>query len=281
MYEGYNAKYTDPYKIGKKALEDCFEKMSDMKDTPGAIDEWEKFFEVEERRIALCAADGGPYYRGDAPPPLRPGVADADYATLPLPARVVFNADPLVYKPVGGSAGYSDSQRVAFAKAAAMHAQLKLNDNSLVALRLMHGVQCPGTHVVPFCLGIVPSGHRSVDVPQFSAFFSEATGGAGALAGRWDSGAQLAAPLSEVLCSGLYFEPLPDCIVPQDMSIADLKAELKSRGKAIGGPRPLLIERLLASVGETSAVPVNRGRKLTKASVKRLREVAGNYRLGL
>lgn len=65
------------------------------------------------------------------------------------------------------------------------------------------------------------------------------------------------------------------------MSTSALKAELKSRGKLINGPRPLLIERLLAAVGETSAVPVYRARKLTKASVKRLREVAGNYRLGL
>lgn len=226
-------------------------------------------------------ADGGPYFRGDAPPPLRPGVTDAGATALPLPDRVVFNLDPIVHNPVGGSAGYSDTQRVAFAKAAAMHAQLQLNDGVLVALRLMHGARCPGTHVVPFCLGIVPSGHRSIDVPQFSAFFSEAGSGASALSGYWDAGAHVAAPLSEVLCSGLTFEPLPDCIVPLDMSIGALKAELKSRGKPTSGPRPLLIERLLTSVNETSAVPVYRGRKLTKASIRRLREVGGDYRLGL
>ena len=170
-YEGLNPKYVKQYEAAKGPINTCFTRMSAMKDTPGAIAEWKTFFEDEDRLIARCKADGGPYYRGETPPPFRPGVAQMEPTALPPPAQTVFNVDPVVFKPVGGSSGYSDAQRVAYAKAAAKHAQNKLIDGTLVALRLQHGARCPESHSVPFCLGLVPSGHRSIDVPQFSDFF--------------------------------------------------------------------------------------------------------------
>ena len=135
--------------------------------------------------------------------------------------------------------------------------------------------------MVPFCFGIVPSGHRSIDVPQFPAFFSEATGGAGALSGYWQAGTHLAAPLSEslseVLCTGLSFEAIPELIIQQDMSIEALKAELKSRDQPVSGSKSLLIQRLETAVQTTNAVPVFRGRQLTKDSSRRLREISSPY----
>lgn len=171
VYEGMNPKYVAQYNAAKGQIRNCYTQMSVMKDTRGAVAECRSFFEEEDRRIARCNADSGPYYRGEAPPPLRAGVSFVEPTVLPPPARTVFNVGPVVFKPVGGSSGYSEAQRVAFATAAARHAQHELNDGTLVALRLQHGARCPKNHAVPFCLGIVPSGHRSIDVPHFPAFF--------------------------------------------------------------------------------------------------------------
>jgi len=60
-----------------------------MFNTPGAVEEWEKFHAEEDKRVALCKADGGPYYRGEAPPPLKPGV-NAAVAVPPARARIMW-----------------------------------------------------------------------------------------------------------------------------------------------------------------------------------------------
>ena len=103
--------------------------------------EWKTYYENEDRLIARCKADGGPYYRGEAPQPLRPGVSVVAPTAVPPRERTVFNLDPVVFEAVNGSSGYSDAKRVALAKAAARHAQNELIDGTLVALRLQHGAR--------------------------------------------------------------------------------------------------------------------------------------------
>ena len=88
-------------------------------------------------------------------------------------------------------------------------------------------------------------------------------------------------PLSAVLCSGLELAPLAGAVVPADMGMDALKAELKCRGKPCTGNKAALTSRLAASVGITGAAPLYRGRRLTKESAAQLRDVGGEYHLGL
>ena len=286
VYEGMQAGHEASFAKAKRSLVRCFTDLSAIRDTPGAIEEWEEYFHDEETRIALCKEDSGPYYRGPAPPPLRAGVADVESAMALPPARAPFAIDPVVFKPVGGSRGLADADRAAFASSAARRAQRGLADGRLVALSLRLGTQYPPSHVVPFCLGLVPSGYRDVPLPSFPAFFSEARSGGSALSGTWlaadGPAVHLAAPLSAVICSGLELEPLAGTVVPLEMSVEALKAELKCRGQPYTGNKAALTSRLAASVaGAVGAVPLCRARRLTKESVTQLRDVAGDYNLGL
>ena len=106
-------------------------------------------------------------------------------------------------------------------------AQRGLADCRLVTLSPRLGTQYSPSHVVPFCLGLVPSGYRNMPpLPSFPAFFSEARSGGSALYGTWLAAdgptVHLAAPLSAVLCSALKLEPSAGAVVPLEMSVEAL-----------------------------------------------------------
>ena len=171
------------------------------------------------------------------------------------------------------------------ANSSAKRAKRVLADGSLVALSLLFGTECPRSRVVRFCLAIVPRGYRDVLLPEFTVLFTEAKCSKDAISGNWLLGtgsmAQLKAPLSTVLCSGLEFEPLPSAIVPENMSVEALKAELKCRDKVFTGSKPVLLSRLVESVNVAGPEPRYHGRRLTKNSAVQLRDLGRDFELGL
>ena len=98
----------------------------------------------------------------------------------------------------------------------------------------------------------------------------------------WPHGAPRCAPVGcALLCTQTRAFGWCCCSV-RDERRNPLKAELKSRGQLCTGNKAALTSRLAASVaGAVGAVPLCRARRLTKESVTQLRDVAGDYNLGL
>lgn len=109
--------------------------------------------------------------------------------------------------------------------------------------------------------------------------------GEGAVGGKWQAAGTRVLSKSLLLCGGLSFEAagLLDDAALNDMSVADLKDELRARGLGLRGSKAVLKERLKTSTAGSAGRQnrVYKGRQLTGASRSRLLTSVARPFLGL
>jgi hypothetical protein len=228
------------------------------------------------------APSGLPKFVGDIPIALRPGIHENETPLDPLLRRTPFSVDPSTFNASSAVPGFLEMQRTQLVAAASSSRGLEVGD--LVALRLLRGARSaaiPECHSAPFCLALVPFGFKETEIVPFSAFHSVSDD---ALTGPWHPTGVLLAPLSAILCSGLELVKTPARVVPNEMSVTELRNELIARGERTpsGVLKSVLIERLskLLCIPGSVDTPVFMGAALTKTSQERLRFATSDWDLG-
>ena len=111
VFEPMRPEFLDEFKPAKAVIGRCLQSLPLLRDTPGAEAEWADYFAETEACIQQCSTDGGPWFRGEAPTLLRPGVSSISAPLTSVEARGAFLVDPITFAPNGGRGGFLDADR--------------------------------------------------------------------------------------------------------------------------------------------------------------------------
>ena len=273
------------YKKAKSCIQRGLEGLAVLYSTPGCADEWGRYFADADRRIGLCQADQGPWFRGEQPPALRRHLPEPATAALVVAAPQLARftgVDPLTHL------GF-DARARETAKAAAAAFEPTV-EGGLVAVVLPWGTTgVPAVHTAPFflarvCGDFLGRGGGEVDVQAYfmAESFYKPPPGRGAVGGMWSAGGQVRIHRAGAICGGLEFEQRGDLTgsAIAGMSAAGIKDELKARGLPVAGSKAETSARLSGSLPTAGAARKYTPAVLNERSMGRLLWV-GHGRLGL
>ena len=166
----------------------------------GVKEEWARWFDVQEAKIrSTMARSDRLWFQWALPMPLQASMPRAPVAPLPpLVPPAPFGYDPVTH------VGLTAAQQRQFQ--AQMRCLPNLLPGGLTLLRLQFGAAVPRTHVLPWCLGVLPVNFVLSDISDFGLVEFDATYTSRAersLKCIWVQQGKITMPLSSVLVSGI------------------------------------------------------------------------------